>query len=94
MRRQKGGEEHALCHEIKKGQNRDTEEGKNKLNPLAPEFNILNLPRATPISVGLDLKVDKDYILFVYERVQLVDTGFKGPLSSGTFSRIIGRSSN
>lgn len=40
------------------GQNRETEEGKSKLNPLTSEFNILSLPRATPVSVGLELIVD------------------------------------
>ena len=64
------------------------------MNPLASEFNILSLPRATPGSAGLDLAIDKDYMLSLYEEMQLVDTGFKGLLSSGTFGFIIGRSSN
>lgn len=48
-----------------------TEESKSKLNPLASKFNILSLLRATPGSAGLDLAVDKDYILFLYEGIQL-----------------------
>jgi hypothetical protein len=63
-----------------KGGGRKTEECTSKLSPLAPEVNVLSLPRATPGSAGLDLAVDKDYILSLYERLQLVDTGFKGPL--------------
>ena len=64
------------------------------MNPLAPEFIILSLSRETSGSARLDLAIDKDYILSIYEGVQLVDTGFKGPLFPGTFGLIIWRSSN
>lgn len=43
---------------------------------------------------GLDLTVDKDYILSLSEGGQLVDREFKGPSSPGTIGLIIGRSSN
>jgi hypothetical protein len=64
------------------------------MNPLASEFNILSLPRATLVRIELDLTIDKDDKLSLYEGVKLIDKGFKGPLSSGTFDLIIGRSSN
>lgn len=93
----KWNEGNVLCTKInkfKKKQNRETEERKNEINPLVPEFNILKLPRATPGSAGLDPGVNKDYLLSLYEEVQLVDIGFKERLSPGTFGLIIGKSSN
>ena len=73
----KWAEDHAFWPEIWKGLKRETEKGTSKLNPLDPEFNIISLPRATPGSTELDLVVNKDYILSLYEGMQLVDTCFR-----------------
>lgn len=45
---------------------------------------------ATPGSAGLDISVDRKYVLCLYEGVQLVNTGLKGPLSSGSSRPRIG----
>lgn len=64
------------------------------MNPQAPEFTVHNLPRATPKSAGLDLAVDKDYLLSLWDGVHLLETSVKGKLPKGTFGLIIKRSSN